>query len=105
MKYPDVPYRVDIAADIPLPPVHAKRGKELHGEKWSKGYPDLFLATCRHGFGGLYLELKATDKVANTAHTRRQAVYHEILRQNGYKVLFVCGYKEAKKEIKEYLKI
>lgn len=103
MKYPTIPYRFDIGADIPLPPVHAKRGKELHGS-WSTGYPDLFICTCRSGFGGLYIELKATDKVPNTEHTRRQAVYHEILRKNGYMVEFACGFKQAKKLIKGYLK-
>ena len=98
-KY-DVPFRFDIGADVPLPPVHAMRGKSLHG-KWSTGFPDLVV----YGKGSpLFLELKATDTVPNTAHTRRQAVYHQILRNNGYEVHFACGFKEAKKIIKEYMK-
>ena len=103
-KYPQIPYRFDLGADIPLPPQLANRGKELHGN-WSRGYPDLILCTCRGGYGGLYLELKATDDVPNSEHTRRQALYHEVLRREGYKVEFACGFKEAKKLVKMYLKL
>jgi len=102
-KYPKIPFRFDIGADVPLPIHIAKRAKELHG-KWSRGYPDVKICTCRHGYGGLYLELKATDEVVDSEHTRTQAQYHAVLRHNGYKVMFVCGYKEAKKAIKKYLK-
>ena len=35
----------------------------------------------------------------------RQAVYHEILRNNGYQVHFACGFKECKKFIKDYMKL
>ncbi|WBC28488.1 DNA helicase [Thiohalocapsa phage LS06-2018-MD03] len=103
-NYPKVPFRFDNGADVPLPIQVAKRFKELHG-KWSKGYPDLFIATCRGGFGGLYLELKATDEVPNTEHTRIQAMYHAVLRHNGYKVDFCCGLKDCKKKLKKYLKM
>lgn len=102
-KYPKIPYRVDIFADLNLPVHMAKKLHNLHG-KWSRGYPDMLICTCRKGFGGLYIELKATDEVADTEHTRTQAQYHAVLRHNGYKVLFVCGYKEFKKAVKRYLK-
>jgi len=101
--YPKIPFRFDVGADVPLPIHIAKRAKMLHG-KWSKGYPDMFIATCRHGYGGLYLELKATKTVINSEHTRTQADFHAVLRYNGYKVMFVCGFDECKKAIKKYLK-
>ena len=101
MNHPTIPFRFDQIDQIGM--VNGKRNNLIHG-KYARGYPDLLIATCRHGYGGLYLELKATLTVPNTDHTRRQAVYHEVLRKNGYKVLFVCGYKQAKKEIKKYLK-
>jgi len=102
MFYPDVPFRFDFAADMRTTIGVAKRNKEMHG-KWSKGYPDLFIAKCTKKYGGLYLELKATAKVPNTEHTRIQAAFHSILRQNGYKVKFVCGFEEACKQIDKYL--
>jgi len=101
--YPDIIFRVDLAADMPLPPALAKRNKEVHG-KWSRGYPDLLICKVRKKYGGLYIELKATPKVPNTEHTRRQAAYHVLLRKAGYKVTFACGYDEAVAAIDKYLK-
>lgn len=103
MEYPLIIYRFDLAADMPLPIVHAKRNKELHG-KWTRGYPDLLICKKRKKYGGLYLELKATDEVPDNEHTRRQAVFHEALRNAGYKVQFACGYEEATGAIDKYLK-
>lgn len=102
-SYPEIIFRFDIGADIPLPPVHAKRNKELHG-KWSRGYPDLLICKVRKKYGGLYLELKATKTVPDNEHTRRQEVFHHLLRKAGYKVMFVCGYDESIAAIDSYLK-
>ena len=101
-SHPKIPFRIDLVDKLNNVTI-GKKIKALHG-KWSRGYPDMFIATCRKGFGGLYLELKATNVVANTEHTRTQAKYHAVLRFNGYKVDFCCGYKECKKMIKSYLK-
>lgn len=103
LHYPTKIFRFDLAADMPLPMVLAKRGKELHGQ-FNRGYPDLFIAWSKKKYGGLYLELKAGDSVPNTEHTRRQAAYHELLRLAGYKVQFACGLDDAKKKIDKYLK-
>ena len=102
-NYSETIFRFDIGADVPLPIGTARRSKLLHG-KWSKGYPDVFLAQCTKKYGGLYLELKATDTVPNTAHTRRQAYVHMVLRKAGYKVSFCCGLGDCIKKIKKYLK-
>ena len=102
MKYPNIPFRFDMVDQVGM--IDGKRNKELH-QKWSQGYPDMFVPLMRGGYGGLYIELKATTTVPNTAHTRRQAVYHEILRNNGYRVHFACGFKECKKFIKDYMKL
>ena len=103
-KHQNIPFRFDIGADVMLPIHVAARLHALHGD-FSKGYPDLFIATCRGGFGGLFIELKATDTVPDTKHTRIQASYHAVLRHNGYKVTFACGLDETKKIIKKYLKL
>ena len=104
MHYPDNIFRFDLAADMPLPQHLAKRGKQLHGEKWNRGYPDLFVAACRKGFGGLYLELKAGKTVPNTEHTRRQAYIHQVLRESGYHVSFCCGFEECVSKLNSYMK-
>ena len=99
----DIPFRVDLVDKLNNVTI-GKKVKALHG-KWSRGYPDMFIATSRKGFGGLYLELKATDTVVDSEHTRRQAKYHAVLRHNGYKVMFCCGFEECVKKIKKYLKV
>ena len=107
--YPNQPFRFDTGADMRTDMASAKRNKALHG-RWSKGYPDIFIAHCKRNrkgrikYGGLYLELKATKSVPNTEHTRTQAAYHAVLRQQGYKVHFACGFEEATSLIKAYLK-
>lgn len=103
LAYPTVIFRFDLAADMPLPMVHAKRNKELHG-KFSRGYPDVFIAVGTKKFGGLYLELKATATVPNTEHTRRQAYIHQLLRGFGFKVEFCCGYEDCISRLRKYLK-
>lgn len=102
-EYPLIIYRFDIGADVPLPIQLAMRSKELHG-KWNKGYPDLFIAKCKKKYGGLYLELKATDTVPNSEHTRRQAYIHMVLRKAGYKCMFCCGFEDCVKKLRKYLK-
>ena len=103
-KHNSIPFRFDQIDQLSL--ANGKKNKILHG-KWSRGYPDLFIATCRKGYGGLFLELKATKdgKVPNTEHTRQQAQYHSVLRYNGYKVGFCVGFEDCCKKIKKYLKI
>ena len=108
MHYPNIPYRFDTGADIRTDMQSAKRNKMLHG-KWSKGYPDLFICHCKRNkkgkikYGGLYIELKATKTVPNSEHTRTQAIFHALLREQGYKVSFACGFEESKALIDTYL--
>ena len=109
VNYPKIPYRFDTGADVFVSMGTAKKMHELHG-KFSKGYPDVFIAHCKRNkkgrikYGGLYIELKATSTVPNTEHTRRQAMFHAILRGYGYKVDFACGYDAAIALIDSYLK-
>jgi hypothetical protein len=97
-EYPNVPFRFDIAADIPLPPHLARRNRDLHG-KWTRGYPDLLILI--PGGKPLYLELKATKTVPNNDHTRRQARFHAWLRLLGYRADFCCGFEECQKMVLE----
>jgi len=107
MNYPEQIFRFDVGADIYTNMNSAKFTKELHG-RFNRGYPDLFIPHVRKikkkCFGGLYLELKATKTVPNSEHTRRQAIFHSLLRQFGFKCEFCCGYDECTKMIDDYLK-
>jgi len=100
--YPETIYRFDLASDMPLPPVHAKRNKELHG-KWTKGFVDLVVYEMRNKFGAFLIELKATEKLVKSEHTKRQAQYHELLRSKGYRVCFCFKYNDCISKIKEYM--
>ncbi len=107
-KYPDVIYRFDLIADYKMnfKVAMAIKRKYLH----RVGYPDLFIAECRDGYGGLYLELKATNiykkdgSLRKNEHLEEQAKMHEKLRKSGYRVEFAVGYDEAVRIIDEYLK-
>ena len=95
-EYPMTVFRFDLAADLKMTIGQASRNKALHG-KFNSGFPDL----CVYGSkGAFFLELKA-GKVPNTAHTRNQRAFHEVLRHNGYVVEFICSYDEAKQFIKD----
>lgn len=110
MHHKDIIYRFDIGADVPLPPALAKRSKQLHG-RWSKGYPDLFIAKAKKKYGGLYLELKAVNifkedgvTLKASAHNEHQNYIHMLLRKAGYKCMFCIGFEDCIKKIKKYLK-
>ncbi len=100
-SYPDIPFRVDQIDQVGLK--NGIANSTLHG-KWAKGYPDIFVATCRGKYGGLYTEIKATETVVDSEHTRTQRAYHAVLRKNGYKVSFCCGFGEFKKVVDKYLR-
>ncbi len=102
----EIIFRFDLAADLKLTIGQAKRNKELHG-KFNKSYPDVFIAKCINGYGGLYLELKKDSDdgtVQNSDHVRKQDVIHKILRKAGYKCVFAVGLEEAIEIVDDYLK-
>lgn len=109
-KYPKVIFRFDIGADVRLTQGQAARAKKLQG-KWSKGYPDLFIAEPNEYYHGLYLELKATGNnpyrkdgtLKKNEHLERQNYIHEILRDKGYQVMFTTGLKESIEAIESYM--
>jgi len=102
--YPSVPFRFDFAADMRTSIGVARKNKAIHG-KWNKGYPDLIILQATKKYGGLFVELKATKTVHNSEHTRRQRAYHEVLRLQGYKAEFACGFEESKKMIDDYMSL
>ena len=99
--YPEQPFRFDQVDQIGR--INGAKHKMIHG-KWSKGYPDLSIPCTTKKYSGLYLELKATKTLHNTAHTREQAEYHEVLRKLGYKCAFCIRLEDCIKKIRKYLK-
>ena len=78
----------------------------------TKGHPDLVFYEARHGYNGLFIELKIDktrlfSSTGNpvTEHIREQNAYLEELRQRGYKAEFAVGFAQAKEIIDEYLKL
>ena len=110
MAYPKVIYRFDIAADLRLNIGQAKRNSMLHG-RFSKGYPDLILLHKSGDYGALFIELKVDTvykkdgELKKSEHLMRQAEFHTMLRERGYKAEFGCGFDEIKALIDNYIKI
>lgn len=107
LRYPDVIYRFDLAADLKLTPGQARRHKIMHPKR---GHPDLFLAEPRAGFHGLFIEIKKdgvrlftkTGKAASD-HIAEQADMLDQLRARGYTAEFGVGFDDCKRIIDEYL--
>ena len=112
MKYPDVLYRFDLAADLKLTMGQARKHKMLHPRR---GYPDLFIAQPTHLAGGetyhgLFIEIKKDGtrlKKRNgewaSDHIAEQANMLKLLAIRGYKADFAVGLDEAMKMIDYYL--
>ena len=120
LRYPNVIYRFDLAADLKLTVGQARKFKTLHPER---GYPDLFIAEPKDGlnmdtsgnpnyYAGLYIELKADGNspfkkdgtLKKDQHLEEQQAMLERLRYHGYKAVFATGFDEARQIIDDYLK-
>ncbi len=107
VKYPDVFYRFDLAADLKLTIGQARKHKMIHPYR---GYPDLFIAKVMNGSCGLFIELKKDGtriKKKNgewaSPHIKEQSEVLEKLRAEGYRAEFAVGFEEAISLIDEYL--
>lgn len=109
LQYPGVIFRSDLGG-IRLNMGQAMEAKRLQGGK-GRGFPDMFIASPRHGYHGLFGEIKTSvdqiytkaGKMRQDTHTQEQ--YRVILRlcQEGYKAGFWLGYDHAREVIDDYL--
>lgn len=107
-QYPKVIFRTDFAAGIKMTINQAKKHKKLQS---GRAYPDLFIASPRKGFSGLYIELKADGAtlyrkdgtLSQTEHIQEQAQVLLDLIKEGYSAKFAQGFEQAKQEIDKYL--
>lgn len=108
VKYPNVIFRTDFGAGMPMSIGMAKRQKVLQSHS---GYPDLFIAEPRGKYSGLFVELKTEGntvykkdgKLRANQHHEEQANMLEMLRERGYMADFGIGYKDAITKIDNYL--
>ncbi|MCK5236436.1 MAG: VRR-NUC domain-containing protein [Deltaproteobacteria bacterium] len=73
---------------------------KLKAEGVKAGVPDLNLAVARGGYHGLYIEMK----VKPNKPTKKQLEWHEMLREQGYRVEVCYGWEEGVAVLKGYLK-
>lgn len=79
----------------------------LKAEGVKAGVPDILLPVCRHGFHGLFIELKRlgdTEKKQRKGKTsEKQDDFHAMLIANGYVVATCFGFHHAKDTLISYL--
>lgn len=75
--------------------------KRLKAEGVKAGVPDIHLPVPRHGYHGLYIELK---KLKGGKTTENQDRWIEALNAQGYYAVVCKGWEEASKAILRYLK-
>lgn len=109
LQYPHVTFRSDLGG-IRLNMGQAVEAKRLQGGK-GRGFPDMFICAPRHGYHGLFGEIKTSvDQIRTKAgrlrqdpHTQEQYRVILHLRQEGYLADFWCGFDDAKYQIDRYL--
>ena len=77
----------------------AIRGSKLVAEGMTAGVPDLMCATCRHGFAGLFIEMK---KLKSGRVSDLQRDMHVLLTANLYAVRVCYTWQECVCTILEY---
>ena len=78
---------------------HVAVARKLKAEGVKAGVPDLFLPVPRHGYHGLFIELKY-GKNRPTPHQWR---WLEQLAHQGYKTVVCWGFMDAKAVLIDYL--
>ncbi len=108
VKHPEVIFRTDFGAGMPMSIGMARRQKSLQSHS---GYPDLFIAEPRGDYHGLFLELKTeSNKVfkkdgtlyANQHHKEQELMLTKLYIR-GYQAQFAIGYEDAITKIENYL--
>lgn len=97
-KYPEL----KLLFAIPNGGLRNKRvAATLKKEGCRAGVSDLFLPVARHGYHGLFLEMKRADKCAAS---KEQKEFIEAVGKQGYLALICSGWVFAKEVIEGYLK-
>lgn len=106
IQHPTIIYHFDTGSGSRTSIGMAMRNKRLN--KW-RGYPDLFICKIMNGYGGLFIELKASSPfkkngdVKSDVHLQEQLAIQNKLKEKGYWADFGCGFEDIIKLINWYL--
>lgn len=108
LQYPHVTFRSDLGG-IRLNMGQAVEAKRLQGGR--RGFPDMFVCAARHGYHGLFGEIKVSaddiytkaGKLSQAQHVQEQYRVIQRLCEEGYLAGFWCGFDKAKEMIDWYL--
>jgi hypothetical protein len=96
--YPELAY----LHAVPNGGYRSKRtANEMHTEGVRPGVPDLHLPVARHGFHGLYIEMKCHRKGSRLSQDQERWIKFLILQ--GYYVAVCWDWEEAKNQLLGYL--
>ena len=107
-RYPSVIFRSDFSSGMRMSIGMARRHKALQS---SRAFPDLFIIEPRHGFYGMFIELKRVDNkiykldgtLRKDKHLEEQMLMLERLQEKGFHTTFGEGYKDTIQKIDKYL--
>jgi len=107
VKYPKVYFKSDTISNIRLTNPQKAREKSLQHNKYA--CPDLMIVKCCHGYGGMFMELKANSPfkknrdLKKDEHLQEQAETIIQLQKEGYHSDFYWDYDKIIKTIDWYL--
>ena len=79
---------------------HIVTAVRMKAEGQKAGVSDIFLPVARHGYHGMYIELK----VKGGKLSDKQKEWLRLTAEQGYKSIVCVGWIEAKEAIEKYLK-
>lgn len=84
---------------------HKRTAGRMKAQGAKAGVPDVVLPVARHGFHGLYIELKRPAGPGSKAGTTSaiQKEWIADLREQGYRAEIAFGWEQAAEILKEYL--
>lgn len=108
LQYPDVIFNTDMSG-VFLTKFQAIKAAYMRSDK---GFPDIVIYEPRHGFYGLFIELKREGEaiykqdgsLRKSEHLEQQKKMHDRLNAKCYNAVFAVGFDEAKKIIDNYLR-
>lgn len=80
---------------------HPVEAMHLKAQGVKPGIPDIFLPVARHGYHGLYIEMKRQNGGRVSVEQKKMLT---ALTEQGYRAVVCEGWEKAKDEIEAYLK-